>query len=378
MDANISAAGTGQLVGSASTALDPGVAHAGLITGNIGNTPTVRLAKLFPELKVHAKLELLNPTQSIKDRSAFHILSAAERDGTLRPGAPVVESSSGNFGLSVALYGSIRNHPVICVVDPRLMPYYRQMYRILGVQVQIVDNMDRGSYQLSRIRRVKELRASIPDAYAPNQYDNPRNAEAHYLFTAEEILQHTAEEPIDYLFVAVSTGGTLTGVARRVRERHPACKVIAVDAQGSTLFDRRPRPRFMTGLGSNYVSRNLDKGLIAGVVLVSDIEATVMARVLTRKEGIFAGISSGAVVAAIRKMAPMIPPCSNVVTLFPDSGNRYIETFYDDRWVLENLGLDLSQTDGDAAALEDLVAPIVHPPSNAVGSGIRFILGEAT
>ncbi|HKY34943.1 MAG TPA: pyridoxal-phosphate dependent enzyme [Polyangiaceae bacterium] len=345
----------------ASAALDPGVAHAGLITGNIGNTPLVRLGRLFPKHDAHAKLELLNPTQSMKDRSAFHILSAAEREGTLLPGAPIVESSSGNFGLSVALYGNIKNHPVICVVDPRLMPYYRRMYAILGVEMRVVDEMEQGSYQLGRIRKVKELSARIPGAYVPNQYDNPRNAEAHYLFTGGEILRQVGERSIDYLFVGISTGGTLTGIARRIRERHPECEIVAVDAQGSPLFDPCPRPRLMTGLGSNYVSRNLDKDLISTVVLVSDLEATAMARVLTRQEGIFAGVSAGAVVAAIRKMSDRIPPGKTIVTLLPDSGNRYIETFYNDRWVRRHLGVDINRLGRERGGLENLVTPI--PPS---------------
>jgi N-(2-amino-2-carboxyethyl)-L-glutamate synthase len=128
--------------------------------------------------------------------------------------------------------------------------------------------------------------------------------------------------------------------------------VIAVDAQGSPLFDPQPRPRLMTGLGSNYFSRNLDRDLISGVVLVNDVEATAMARALTRREGIFAGVSSGAVVAAICKVQHSIPPGSNVVTLFADSGNRYIETFYNDRWVRKHLGVAREQLDRVAGDLE--------------------------
>lgn len=356
-----------------SEAIEPGVLHAGLVTGNIGNTPMVRLRRLFPDLDVHAKLELFGPTQSVKDRSAFHILTAAERDGALRPGAPIIESSSGNFGLSIGLYGSIKNHPVICVVDPRLMPYYRRMYGILGIQLRMVDGMELGSYQLSRIRTVKELSARIPDAYVPNQYDNPRNAEAHYLFTGGEIIRQMAR-PIDYLFVGISTGGTLTGIARRVRERYPECIIVAVDAAGSPLFDPCPRPRFMTGLGSNYVSRNLDRDLVDGVVLVSDLEATAMARVLTRQEGVFAGVSSGAVTAAIWKMQYLIPPGKTVVTLFPDSGNRYIETFYSDRWIKKQLGVSLAKLARDAGGYENLVKPAAVTETRVSETGRSFFL----
>ncbi len=334
--------------------LDPRIAHAGHITGHIGNTPLVRLGRMFKDIEVHAKLELLNPTQSMKDRTAFHILSCAERDGSLLPGASIVESSSGNFGLSVALFGSIRNYPVICAVDPRLMPYYHRMFRILGVEMRMVDEMEQGSYQLSRIRKVKELAAKIPGAFVPNQYDNPRNAEAHYLFTGGEMLRQVGERSVDYLVVGISTGGTLTGIARRVLERFPNCQVIAVDAVGSPLFDPVPKQRMMTGLGSNYSSQNLDRSLIAEVVLVNDVEATAMARVLTRREGIFAGISSGAVVAAICKLRPRIAAGSTVLTLFPDSGNRYIETFYDDSWVQKHLGVGVCDLDRAVDDLESM------------------------
>ncbi len=350
--------GSQQVAPQVPPALDPSAAHAGMITGNIGNTPMVRLGRLFPDLEVHAKLEQFNPTQSIKDRSAFYILSAAERDGSLRPGAPIVESSSGNFGLSVALYGNMCKHPVICVVDPRIMPYYRRMYNILGVEMCMVNELEQGSYQLSRIRKVKQLSREIPHAYVPNQYDNPRNAEAHYLFTGGEILRDMGERAIDYLFIGVSTGGTLSGIAKRVRQQYPQCKIIAVDAEGSPLFDPVAKCRLMTGLGSNYVSRNLDKALISDVVLVSDIEATAMARVLTRREGIFAGISSGAVVAAIRKMSARIPPGRRVVAVFPDSGNRYIETFYHDDWVEKHLGVSMAKLARDLGSLDKVVTPV--------------------
>lgn len=331
---------------------DPRVAHADHITGHIGNTPMVRLTKLFGGFEVLAKLELLNPTQSMKDRTAFHILSSAERDGTLQPGATIIESSSGNFGLSVALFGNIRNYPVICAVDPRLMPYYQRMFRILGVEGRVVDEMENGSYQLARIRAVKDLAARIPGSFVPNQYDNPRNAEAHYLFTGGEMLRQVEDRRIDYLVVGISTGGTLTGIARRILERFPQCKVVAVDAVGSPLFDPVPKPRMMTGLGSNYSSANLDRSLISEVVLVNDLEAAAMARALTRREGIFAGVSSGAVVAAICKLRSRIAPGSTVVTLFPDSGNRYIETFYDDTWVSEHLRASASELERTVDELE--------------------------
>lgn len=310
------------------------------VMGNVGRTPLVRLGNLFRNHRVFAKLEYLNPTSSVKDRTAAYILERAEAAGLLGPGSTIIESSSGNFGLSIAFFGMLKGYRVIVVVDPRVSPYFLKMYSILGIEVVQVNELTQGSYQLARIERVKELAKLHPNAFLPNQYDNPDNAGVHFQFTAGEILRQLRGEIIDYLVIGVSTGGTLSGIAERVKQEHPDCKVIAVDAVGSLIFDTEAKSRLMTGLGSNFISKNLRKELIDGFELVTDVDALIMARRLLKQESIFAGISSGAVMTGVQRLCDRVPPGKTIVTLIPDSGYRYIDTFFDDGWIKEMMGME--------------------------------------
>ncbi|MCH0538720.1 2,3-diaminopropionate biosynthesis protein SbnA [Streptomyces sp. MUM 203J] len=295
----------------------------------IGCTPMVHLRRLFPTgPQVFAKLELLNPAGSVKDRTARHIIETGVREGLLHPGAHIVESTSGNFGVALAMMSRIHGLRLTLVVDPHITASNLGILKSYGAQVEMVEEAAEGGYLPARIARVKKILAADRSAVWINQYANSLGPEAHYRGTAEEIVRDLPRSP-DYLVVAVSTTGTLNGLARRLKERSEGLQVVAVDAVGSIVFGNPPGPRRLPGIGSSRVPELLDKALIDRVVEVTDRESIEACHDLLSKEAIFAGGSSGSVIAAIQKIVPSIPPTSSVVTLFPDRGDRYIDLVYD-------------------------------------------------
>ncbi|MEU9367492.1 2,3-diaminopropionate biosynthesis protein SbnA [Streptomyces avermitilis] len=295
----------------------------------IGSTPMVHLRRLFPTgPQVFAKLEMLNPAGSVKDRTARHIIETGMREGLFRPGAHIVESTSGNFGVALAMMSRIHGLRLTLVVDPHITSSNHAILKSYGAQVEMIDGAATGgSYLAARIARVKDILAADPAAVWINQYANSLGPEAHYRSTAEEIAKDLPSHP-DYLVVAVSTTGTLNGLARRLKEYSEGLQVIAVDAVGSVVFGNPPGPRQLPGIGSSRVPELLDESLVDRVVEVTDEESIAACHDLLSKEAIFAGGSSGSVIAAIRKILPSIRPASSVVTLFPDRGDRYVGLVY--------------------------------------------------
>lgn len=295
----------------------------------IGSTPMVHLRRLFPTgPQVFAKLEMLNPAGSVKDRTARHIIETGMRDGLFRPGTHIVESTSGNFGVALAMMSRIHGLRLTLVVDPHITSSNHAILKSYGAQVEMVDGAAAGgSYLPARIARVKDILAADPAAVWINQYANSLGPEAHYRSTAEEIAEDLPGDP-DCLVVAVSTTGTLNGLARRLKECYVGLQVIAVDAVGSVVFGNPPGPRRLPGIGSSRVPELLDESLVDRVVEVTDEESIEACHDLLSKEAIFAGGSSGSVIAAIRKIIPSLGPESSVVTLFPDRGDRYIDLVY--------------------------------------------------
>jgi N-(2-amino-2-carboxyethyl)-L-glutamate synthase len=305
----------------------------------VGNTPLVSLQRLFPtdDAVVIAKLELMNPGGSMKDRPARYIIEQGMKDGTIPPDAHLVESSSGNLGVALAMVARVYGLRFTCVVDPKTTQTNVNILRKLGAHVEIVQEPDdQGGYLKTRIRRVKELIHTIPNSVWINQYANDLNWQAHYYGTAKEMVEQL-DRPVDYFFAAVSTSGSILGCARRLRERFPNIRVIAVDAVGSVIFGGKPGKRELPGIGSSRVPELLNPAEIDDVIYVHDREAVQGCRDLLNQEGIFAGGSSGSVVAAIQKMLPKLPKPCRILTLFPDRGDRYLDMVYDDDWVA---GLD--------------------------------------
>jgi 2,3-diaminopropionate biosynthesis protein SbnA len=301
----------------------------------VGNTPVVALRRLFPEpgVEVLAKLELMNPGGSMKDRSARYIIEAGLAEGSIRPGSTVVESSSGNFGIALAMAALLHGLRFVCVVDPKTTTANVALLRRLGATVEIVSEPDEaGGYLHTRIRRVKELVAEMPGAVWINQYANDRNWQAFYHGTGAELAQQLVRPP-SHLFAPVSTTGSILGCSRRLRERFPDLRVIAVDAVGSVIFGSAPASREIPGIGSSRVPELFRPEEIDDVVHVDDVEAADCCRDLLATEGIFAGGSSGAVVAAIRRTLPRLASPSRVLAIFPDRGDRYLDLVYDDDWL---------------------------------------------
>jgi len=303
----------------------------------VGNTPLVSMHRLFPQpgIEVIAKLELMNPGGSMKDRSAKYIVESGLDDGSIPAGAHLVESSSGNFGIALAMVCRLRGLSFTCVVDPKTTPANVRIMRSLGAEVEVVTEPDEmGGYLHTRIRRVKDLVSRTTGAMWVNQYANARNWQAYYHGIGQELAEELSGRP-DYLFAAVSTTGSILGSARRLREKFPDLQVVAVDAVGSVIFGTPPGPRNIPGIGSSRVPELFAADEIDDVVHIGDAEAARACRRLLAVEGIFAGGSSGAAVAAIERRIPTLPRPSRVVVVLPDRGDRYLDHVYDDEWLAE-------------------------------------------
>jgi cysteine synthase A len=301
----------------------------------VGRTPLAVLGRQFPPPgpTVIAKLELLNPSGSMKDRSAAYIVERGIADGSITPASHLIESSSGNFGIALASAARVHGLAFTCVVDPKTTPANLRILRRLGARVELVAESDEhGCHLDARIDRVAQLCRELPGAVWINQYANERSWQAHYHGTAGEILADL-DRPLDCLVVPVSTTGTILGLARRLRRAFPRLHVVAVDAVGSVIFGGPPGPRHVPGLGAGRRPELLAAGEIDEVVYVTDRESVAGCRALAASEGILAGGSSGAVVAAIERLRPRLPERWQVLTVLPDRGERYLDQIYDDAWV---------------------------------------------
>jgi len=304
------------------------------IVSCVGRTPLIALSRQFPPPgpAVAAKLEMLNPSGSMKDRSASHILDLGLRQGLITRNTHLLESTSGNFGIALAMVARVRDLSLTCVVDPGITPSNLRILRTLRANIETVTEPDEcGSYLAARIERVRALAESIEESFWVNQYANELNWRAHDEGTGAEILAEL-DRPIDYLVAPVSTTGTILGVSRCLRRAFPALRVVAVDAIGSVIFGGSPGPRKIPGLGANRVPELLSPGEIDDVIWVSDREAAAGCRELAVSEGILAGGSSGAVVAAIGKLLPQLPSSAEILAILPDRGERYLDLVYDDEW----------------------------------------------
>ncbi len=310
------------------------------VLSTIGATPIVELTKLDPNssVRIFAKLESHNPGGSIKDRSALEMLQERIRDGQLVPGkSTVIESSSGNLGIGLAQICAYHGIRFICVVDPRTNRQNIAIMRAYGAEVEVVTDVDpvSGEYLPVRIRRVRELVESITHAYCPNQYANPLNPRAHHS-TVREILD--ALPTLDFVFCATSSCGTLRGCAEYLRRHQLPAQVVAVDALGSAIFGPPVGGRLIPGHGASVRPSLYADGLADMVIRVHDLDAIVGCRRLAAREAILAGGSSGAVVSALDVVRDRIPPGSTCALVFPDRGERYLDTIYNDDWVAMHFG----------------------------------------
>jgi 2,3-diaminopropionate biosynthesis protein SbnA len=306
------------------------------ILDNIGGTPIVSIPfNELPKLNVFAKLEFCNPTGSVKDRAASYILKKCLEEKIIDKDTTIIESSSGNFAVSLSAYCKRYGLQFIGVIDPNILPINEMLIKAFGGQIEKVDVPDQnGGYLLTRIDRINELRNSLDNCYWVNQYGNKFNSLAYYDSLGGEICNEFIDE-LDYVFLGISSGGTISGLSRKLKERFPGVKVIAVDVHGSIIFGGAPSKRHIPGIGSSMVPSILKEALIDDYVLVSEQKTIQSCHTLLQEHTIFAGGSSGSVYAGIKSYfsSHKIDSAQNVLCIFPDRGERYSTTIYNEQWV---------------------------------------------
>lgn len=314
----------------------------GGIAEAIGGTPLIRLNRLFGSrpFKVYGKLEWMNPGGSSKDRPALYMLRGAIQRGEITKDTVVIESSSGNLGISLAQLCAYLGLRFICVIDPRATEQHIRIIRSFGGEIELVTEPDKetGEFLPARIRRVSELVRRFSKAYWTNQYGNPDNYLAHKETTMREIGEQLGE--IDYLFCGVSSCGTIRGCREYILDRQWSTRIVAVDARGSVIFGGNKGPRKLPGLGAGLTPSLYREDVADRVEYVSDADCIRGCRDLVRYESILAGASSGGIVAAVQRIAASLPEEAVCAVILPDRGERYLDTVYNDKWVQEELGVD--------------------------------------
>ena len=318
----------------------------------VGHTPLVSLEKIAAPMqgRFFAKVEAFNPGHSAKDRTALHIIKDAEEKGLLSPGGVIVETTSGNTGYSLAMIAAIRGYRCILAVTDKSSQDKIDMLRALGAEVHVCPASVAADDPRSYYEVAKRIHKETPNSIYINQYFNPLNTEAHYLSTGREIWEQTAGE-ITHLVACSGTGGTISGIARYLKEQNPKVQVIGVDADGSLIkkyFDTGEidkgelHPYYIEGLGKNMIPGALDTSVIDTFIKVNDKESALAAREISRRTGIFCGYTSGSAWVATQKYNQDSPfsPESVVVVVFPDHGSRYMNKIYSDKWLKEKLNID--------------------------------------
>ena len=317
--------------------------YAENILGTIGNTPLVRLNNITAEVDglVLAKLESFNPGNSVKDRMALKMVEDAEKDGRLKPGGTIVEGTSGNTGMGLALAAIVKGYKLICVSTDKQSKEKFDVLRAVGAEVivcptDVAPDDPRSYYSTS-----KRIGEETPNAWYVNQYDNPSNAQAHYEQTGPEIWDQTNGK-ITHFLVGVGTGGTISGVAKFLKEKNPNIKIWGIDTYGSVfkkyhetgIFDENEIYPYITeGIGEDILPENVDFSLIDHFEKVTDKDAAVYTRKLAREEGIFAGNSCGAAIKGLLQLKHNFEKEDVIVVLLHDSGSRYIGKIYNDDWM---------------------------------------------
>jgi len=292
------------------------------ILETIGNTPHVRINNLFDGgHEIWIKLEKANPGGSIKDRIALSMIEDAEKKGLLKPGTLIIEPTSGNTGIGLALAAAVKKYELILVMPESMSVERRKLMSAYGAKFELTP---RELGMKGAIAKAAEIAAANPDSWIPQQFENPANIDVHIKTTAQEIL-NDFPEGFDYLITGVGTGGHITGVAKVLKEKFPALKVIAVEPEASPVISGgQPGPHPLQGLGAGFIPKNLDISLIDGVITVSKEEAFQFAKRAAIEEGLFMGVSSGAALAAVARKIKELNEPKRILTFNYDTGERYL------------------------------------------------------
>ncbi|GAA3722137.1 cysteine synthase A [Sphingomonas cynarae] len=295
---------------------------ANTILDTIGQTPHIRMQRLFPGSEVWIKSERSNPGGSIKDRIALAMVEAAEASGDLKPGGTIIEPTSGNTGIGLALVAAVKGYRLILVMPESMSLERRRLMLAYGATFDLTP---REKGMKGAIERAHELAGETPDAWIPQQFENPANIDVHARTTAQEILNDFRDTPIDVIITGVGTGGHITGVAETLKKEWPGLKVFAVEPAASPVIGGgQPGPHPIQGIGAGFVPKNLHTAAIDGVIEVDAAVAKDMARRAAREEGMLVGISSGATLAAILRKLPDLPDNARVLGFNYDTGERYL------------------------------------------------------
>ena len=292
------------------------------ILATIGNTPHVRLSRLFPDHEVWVKSERANPGGSIKDRIALAMIEAAEADGSLPPGGTIIEPTSGNTGIGLAMVAAVKGYKLVLVMPESMSIERRRLMLAYGASFDLTP---RESGMKGAIERARELVAETPGSWMPQQFENPANIAVHARTTAQEILADFADSPIDVVITGVGTGGHLTGVAETLKQVWPGLRAYAVEPTLSPVISGgQPGPHPIQGIGAGFIPGNLHTQSIDGAIQVDPADAKEWARRSAREEGLLVGISSGATLAAIAQKLKELPGGSRVLGFNYDTGERYL------------------------------------------------------
>jgi cystathionine beta-synthase len=320
--------------------------YAKNILETIGNTPLVRLNNITKEIEatVLAKVEFFNPGSSVKDRMALKMVEDAEQDGRLKPGGTIVEGTSGNTGMGLALAAIVKGYQLICVSTDKQSKEKFDILRAVGAEVVVCPTNVAPEDPRSYYSTSKRIAEETPNSWYVNQYDNPSNSIAHYQQTGPEIWNQTNGK-ITHFVVGVGTGGTISGVGKYLKEKNPAIKIWGIDTYGSVfkkyhetgVFDENEIYPYITeGIGEDILPENVNFDVIDNFEKVTDKDAAIYTRKLAREEGIFAGNSCGAAVRGVIQLEKHFKKSDVVVVLLHDSGSRYVGKMYNDEWMKEN------------------------------------------
>jgi cysteine synthase A len=296
--------------------------RAGSILETIGNTPHIRINRLFGDAEVWVKSERANPGGSIKDRIAFAMVEQAERSGALKPGGTIIEPTSGNTGVGLAMVAAVKGYKLILVMPESMSLERRRLMLAYGARFDLTPK--EGGMKAA-IARAHELASQTEGAWIPQQFENPANVDVHVRTTAREILEDFRDSPIDILITGVGTGGHITACGEVLKKEWPGLRIFAVEPTLSPVISGgQPGPHPIQGIGAGFIPANLHTDVLDGTILVEPADAKEMARRAAREEGIFVGISSGASLAAVKQKLAEVGPGKRILTFNYDTGERYL------------------------------------------------------